>query len=115
MKCILAVLIACGIFVSLCHAACFTQILERTIVNGKLISKGCEYNGEFADVGTRWRTKNCLDCDCGSGSMSCCNAHGWPFNYNKKECKVVYDKEACTVTVVKKKNPSIECAHSSVG
>ncbi|CAH2321774.1 Hypothetical predicted protein [Pelobates cultripes] len=108
MKFILATIFAINILVTQCNAACYTQM--NALSPGGEEPKGClDENGVLHEFNTRWRTKDCLDCSCGTAWISCCSAHGRPVNYDKKKCFVKYDKNACTVEVLQKKDPTKEC------
>ncbi|OCT71853.1 hypothetical protein XELAEV_18034830mg, partial [Xenopus laevis] len=101
-KCILASLIALAILVTTCSAGCFSRLPGE--------SHGCFYRGELHDRGSKFRTKDCMDCTCSmDGSMRCCQAYGTPVKYDKEKCTAVFNRNTCLYNVVEKKNPSREC------
>ncbi|KAE8590995.1 hypothetical protein XENTR_v10018269 [Xenopus tropicalis] len=107
MKCILASVIALGILLTTCNAACFNQPPEN--------QEGCLYSGELHELGSTFRTKDCMDCTCSmDGSMGCCQVHGTPVDFDRTKCKVIYNKKTCTVRVVQRKDPSKECERYSM-
>ncbi|KAE8590996.1 hypothetical protein XENTR_v10018270 [Xenopus tropicalis] len=112
MQCILASVVALGILVATCNAACFNQPPEL-----KENLEGCLYKDELHELGSEFRTKDCYDCTCSmDGSMRCCQAYGTPVGYDKKKCKAIFNKKTCTYRVVEKKDRSKECeGHAMVG
>ncbi|XP_071986001.1 beta-microseminoprotein-like isoform X2 [Engystomops pustulosus] len=77
---------------------------------------GCNYGGEFHKFGSSWKTNTCKKCDCyPDGAMGCCDIGGYPGNYDKEKCKIIYDKDHCPITVVRKDDPRKTCPHSMVG
>ncbi|XP_066454873.1 beta-microseminoprotein-like [Eleutherodactylus coqui] len=103
-------LFGAGIFVGICNAACF-QSAPKEHEDGD--PEGCMYDGVVHEYGSKWRTKECLDCHCSAGgSMTCCQAHGTPKNYDEKNCIKVWDQEACMYYVLRK---NATCEHAMVG
>uniref|UniRef100_A0A8C2C6P2 Beta-microseminoprotein n=1 Tax=Cyprinus carpio TaxID=7962 RepID=A0A8C2C6P2_CYPCA len=78
------------------NAACFT-------VGRKTTDKFCQDTTDktWHPTGSVWRNSKCLDCNCSSESMSCCDAMQRPFNYPGK-CQVEYDYTTCTFEVFEK-------------
>ncbi|KAM3913635.1 beta-microseminoprotein-like [Leptodactylus fuscus] len=102
-----------GICVGVCNAACF-----RTLPHGHIGRDpgGCINEGEIHEYGSRWRTDNCMDCDCSyDGSMQCCDVGGYVAEYDKKNCEVLFDKETCLSDVVRKDDPNKRCPHVIIG
>ncbi|XP_069835236.1 beta-microseminoprotein-like [Dendropsophus ebraccatus] len=112
MKSLLVIaFLGAGIFVSACNAACLF-----TGPRGHGDPGGCVVDGVTHAYGSSWRTAECLDCDCyADGSTRCCDNVGRPVNYNQEKCMVIFDKEACVSTVVRKNDPSKICKHGRVG
>ncbi|XP_031761643.1 uncharacterized protein LOC100490653 isoform X2 [Xenopus tropicalis] len=68
-ECILAFVIALGILVTTCNAACFSLLPHLGETNG------CLYKGELYESGSKFRTKDCYNCTClMDGSIKCCQA-----------------------------------------
>ncbi|XP_041424741.1 beta-microseminoprotein [Xenopus laevis] len=109
MKCILAFVIALGILVTTCNAACFYQQPDEN-------QEGCLYDGELHRLRSTFRTKDCMRCTCAmDGSMRCCDISGRPVRYDKEKCEAVFNEKTCIYRVVEKKDHSKECEHSMVG
>ncbi|XP_041424738.1 beta-microseminoprotein-like [Xenopus laevis] len=109
MKCVLAFVIAVGILLTTCNAACFNQQPDGN-------QKGCLYKGKMHRLGSTFRTKDCMECTCDmDGSLRCCDISGRPVEYDEKKCEVLFDKKTCMYRVVEKKDHSKECKHSMVG
>ncbi|OCT71852.1 beta-microseminoprotein [Xenopus laevis] len=104
MKCILASVIALGILVTTCNAAC-----ERSLPVLGAAHRGCLYENKVYKLGSRFRN-NCKDCDCfKDGSMQCCDVSGTPVEYDKEKCEAIFNKQTCSYSVVEKKDRSKEC------
>ncbi|XP_053307305.1 beta-microseminoprotein-like [Spea bombifrons] len=114
MKLILATLFAIGILVTSCNASCYNMMLEAPL-EGEEPPKGCDYKGTLYAFHTRFRTEDCFDCSCMVDHMKCCTAYGRPVKYDSKKCIAVFDKEACSYSVVQKKDRSKFCDHAMVG
>ncbi|XP_041316921.1 beta-microseminoprotein-like [Pyrgilauda ruficollis] len=111
MKSFLAFLVAVGSMVTLGDASCFT-VLQ---VPGKPY-RGCTWKGKLYPFGHIERTEDCYQCDCSPGAMECCSLFHTPVSYDKKKCKVVFNKKRCEYNVVQKDDPSKVCfAFSAVG
>ncbi|KAM8923979.1 beta-microseminoprotein-like [Pelodytes ibericus] len=116
MKCVVAALVAVGILVTTCNAACARQRISNSNELPHETPKGCIYKGQLHDFGTHWRTEDCLDCSCSFDMMECCTAYGRPVSYDRKTCFALFDKKACSYSVLKKKDPSQWCdAYAMVG
>ncbi|KAE8590997.1 hypothetical protein XENTR_v10018271 [Xenopus tropicalis] len=104
MNFLLACVIAVGLLVTACHAYCNFYPPEL----GE--AKGCLYKGKLHELGSKFRTKDCMDCSCDmDGSMECCQGYGTPVAYDKENCISVFNKKTCSFRVVEKKNRSKEC------
>ncbi|NWT64070.1 MSMB protein, partial [Prunella himalayana] len=75
---------------------------------------GCMRNGKLYPFGLIERTEDCYKCRCGEYEMECCSLFHTPVAYDKKNCKVVFNKQSCEYDVVQKDNPSKKCAYSRV-
>ncbi|NWR17783.1 MSMB protein, partial [Emberiza fucata] len=71
---------------------------------------GCMINGKLYPFGRIERTEDCYACDCGQGGMECCTLYFYPVNYDKKKCKVVFNKKHCDYDVLERDNPSQRCS-----
>ncbi|KAE8590994.1 hypothetical protein XENTR_v10018268 [Xenopus tropicalis] len=109
MKFILASVIALGILLTTCNAACFHLPPEN--------QEGCLYSGELHELGSKFRTKDCMDCTCDmDGSMGCCQAFVDPIGYDEQLCEKVFNEQSCSYIVRKKDNPAETCkVTSSIG
>ncbi|NWV32061.1 MSMB protein, partial [Grantiella picta] len=70
---------------------------------------GCMLNGKLYPFGVTERTEDCFRCTCSRAELNCCSLFRTPIAYDKKNCKVVFNKETCDYDVVRKDNPSKEC------
>ncbi|XP_068875651.1 beta-microseminoprotein-like [Aphelocoma coerulescens] len=111
MKSFLAFLIAMGVLVTLGDATCWTKIHKPGEAKN-----GCMLNGKLYLFGPIERTEDCYRCSCSQTEMKCCSLFSTPVAYDKKKCKVVFNKERCDYDVVQKDDPSKECfVYSRVG
>ncbi|XP_031436264.1 beta-microseminoprotein-like [Clupea harengus] len=87
---------------SLAHAYCVrSQDLPEMV-------RACRDGGQLHEVGTKWRTKDCMDCTCDATGMSCCSVGATSISF-PDDCMEVYDKANCHRYAVKKNDPSIKC------
>ncbi|NWW94308.1 MSMB protein, partial [Rhynochetos jubatus] len=70
---------------------------------------GCILDGKLYPFGETPRTDDCLRCTCSPEAIRCCTLFHTPVSYDKKNCKVVFNKETCDYDVVRKDDPSKEC------
>uniref|UniRef100_A0A8C3QIH5 Beta-microseminoprotein n=1 Tax=Cyanoderma ruficeps TaxID=181631 RepID=A0A8C3QIH5_9PASS len=105
MKSFLTVLVAMGIIVTLSDAYCWRKIHKPGEAKD-----GCTVNGKLYPLGHIERTEDCYTCDCNEAGMECCSLFHTPVAYDKKKCKVVFNKERCDYDVVQKKDPSKMCS-----
>ncbi|NXN28130.1 MSMB protein, partial [Nycticryphes semicollaris] len=70
---------------------------------------GCVMDGKLYPFGKIERTESCFQCSCSPHAMSCCSLFNTPTNYDKQNCKVIFNKESCNYDVVQKSDPSKEC------
>ncbi|XP_017581452.1 PREDICTED: beta-microseminoprotein isoform X4 [Corvus brachyrhynchos] len=111
MKSFLAFLIAMGVIVTLGDAYCWSKIHKPGEAKN-----GCMLNGKLYPLGHIERTEDCYRCSCSETEMKCCSLFTTPVAYDKKKCKVVFNKEHCDYDVVQKDDPSKECfVYSRVG
>ncbi|KFP83710.1 Beta-microseminoprotein, partial [Acanthisitta chloris] len=76
---------------------------------------GCMLHGRLYPFGLTERTEDCFSCRCNAVSMRCCSLFHTPVGYDRKNCKVVFNKETCNYDVVRKNDPSKECVvYSSI-
>ncbi|XP_077112112.1 beta-microseminoprotein-like [Ranitomeya variabilis] len=105
-KHLLVTVFAAAICLAVCNAACFMGLPE---FQGKPVN-GCFFQGEVHPFSSKWITKDCLQCSCGSnGMLSCCTMLGLPMQIEGDECEVLEDKETCTMKIVYKDDHSKEC------
>ncbi|KAM4617192.1 beta-microseminoprotein-like [Discoglossus pictus] len=108
MKHLVALLFAAAILVSVCNAFCLTQLPEALTDDTEPL-QGCMFDGELHKFGSRWRTPECMRCDCSSeGSVHCCSLT-FTAHYDKNECEEIINKRTCTQVVVQKKNRALRC------
>ncbi|NXB90418.1 MSMB protein, partial [Vidua chalybeata] len=74
---------------------------------------GCMINGKLYPFGHIERTEDCYKCDCSEGGVECCSLSHRTVSYNKKKCKVVFNKKCCDCDVVQKDDPSKPCCFAS--
>ncbi|XP_074088674.1 beta-microseminoprotein-like [Macrotis lagotis] len=103
----LALVLALAVFVTFCDASCINIPLELYIDEEPT---GCkDEKGQFYPFETKW-TSNCQTCECNPRvGIMCCNMIMKPLGYDKVNCKEVFNKEKCEMTVVKKRKPSETC------
>ncbi|NWH90356.1 MSMB protein, partial [Aegithalos caudatus] len=70
---------------------------------------GCIFNGKLYPFGFIERTENCHKCTCDKAGALCCSLFHTPVDYDKENCKVVFNKKRCDYDVVQKDDPSKEC------
>ncbi|KAG9485105.1 beta-microseminoprotein A1-like [Eleutherodactylus coqui] len=105
-----------GIFVDVCNGACITYGPKGPGGPHAEAPKGCTYEEVLHEYDSRWRTQDCLDCDCNAdGSVRCCQAYGTPVDYDEKNCIKIWDQEACMFHVVRRNNRRKTCKHAMVG
>ncbi|NXH92459.1 MSMB protein, partial [Edolisoma coerulescens] len=76
---------------------------------------GCMRKGKLYPFGLIERTEDCYRCTCSQTKMECCSLFGTPVAYDKKKCKVIFNRKRCDYDVVQKDDPSKECfAYSRV-
>ncbi|CAN8216370.1 unnamed protein product [Coccothraustes coccothraustes] len=110
-KSFLAFLVAMGITVTLGDAYCWSKIYKPGEAKN-----GCMINGKLYPFGRIERTEDCYTCSCSEGGMECCSLFFTPVSYDKKRCKVVFNKKLCDYEVVQKDDPSRKCiVYSRVG
>ncbi|NWX37969.1 MSMB protein, partial [Notiomystis cincta] len=66
---------------------------------------GCMLNGKLYPFGHIERTEDCYTCTCSESRMECCSLFHTPVSYDKKKCKVVFNKRLCDYDVVHNKDP----------
>ncbi|XP_019411279.1 PREDICTED: beta-microseminoprotein-like [Crocodylus porosus] len=111
MKWFLGFFLAIGILVTVCDAYCYFQQN-----NLKESTEGCIQNGELYEFGTAWRSEDCHSCNCSHRGIRCCSTVHSPVNYDRNMCRMVFNKDTCSVKVVEKTDPSKECeVHGWVG
>ncbi|NXQ20163.1 MSMB protein, partial [Peucedramus taeniatus] len=74
---------------------------------------GCMINGKLYPFGLIERTEDCYQCSCGRGGMNCCSLFHTPVDYDKEECKVLFNKKRCDYDVVQKHDHSKMCSAQS--
>ncbi|CAN8216368.1 unnamed protein product [Coccothraustes coccothraustes] len=78
--------------------------------------RGCIRNGKLYPLGHIERTEDCYKCDCWKGGMECCSLFFTPVSYDKKRCKVVFNKKHCRYDVLQRDDPSQPCyEYAAVG
>ncbi|XP_069836608.1 beta-microseminoprotein-like isoform X3 [Dendropsophus ebraccatus] len=103
MKFLVAFTFGAGILLVACSAECFMG--ETNPEKGE----GCYYRKRMHPPGSQWRSKNCMDCTCGSdGHFTCCSAYGRPVNYDET-CKFVFDKKECVYKLIPNEDPTKQC------
>ncbi|KAK2518747.1 hypothetical protein Q9966_014200 [Columba livia] len=111
MKNFLAFIVAMGIIVTLGDAYCFSKMHKP----GEA-TKGCTLDGKLYPFGEIARTENCFRCSCSKDGMRCCSLFHTPVNYDKENCKTVFNKNSCDYDVVQISDPSKLCPiYSRVG
>ncbi|XP_069836606.1 beta-microseminoprotein-like isoform X2 [Dendropsophus ebraccatus] len=107
MKFLVALAFGAGILVVACNAFCFNGLSKG--VHGEEPA-GCYYRKRIYPPNSQWRTKDCLNCTCGSsGRFECCSAYGKPVNYDKETCKFVFDKKECVYKLIPNEDPTKQC------
>ncbi|NXO07673.1 MSMB protein, partial [Oriolus oriolus] len=71
---------------------------------------GCMLNRKLYPFGLIERTEDCYRCSCSEEKMQCCSLFTTPVAYDKKKCKLVFNKKSCDYDVVQKDDPSKECS-----
>ncbi|XP_009998635.1 PREDICTED: beta-microseminoprotein-like [Chaetura pelagica] len=100
-----------GIIVTLGDAYCFSKLYKTGEAK-----EGCTLEGKLYPFGEIARTENCFRCNCSPHAMRCCSLFHTPIDYDKVNCKVIFNKKICDYEVVQKSDPSKECAvYSRVG
>ncbi|RLW04181.1 hypothetical protein DV515_00006011 [Chloebia gouldiae] len=66
-------------------------------------------NGKLYPFGDIERTEDCCKCYCRESEMKCCSLSFNTSFYNKKKCKLLFNKERCDYDVVQKDDPSKPC------
>ncbi|XP_028825924.1 beta-microseminoprotein [Denticeps clupeoides] len=90
---------------AVCWGQCVFQQLE--ILDFENPPKGCtDESDKFHVFGASWMTKDCMECFCSEGGISCCNKI--PTVVDETNCKINADMEKCTYEVVNT-NPANEC------
>ncbi|CAI9576869.1 unnamed protein product, partial [Staurois parvus] len=98
-----------GFILAVCDAACFNQP-PPNLQSGQKPLKGCLFEGSLHKFGSKWLTKECLDCSCASdGSVFCCTRLGLSIGFDESRCKYIEDKKACTWKLVSKEDPTKDC------
>uniref|UniRef100_A0A3Q1JER7 Beta-microseminoprotein n=1 Tax=Anabas testudineus TaxID=64144 RepID=A0A3Q1JER7_ANATE len=91
--------------VVLCHSTCFLQTLK--VKDPKNPSKGCvDQDGKQHDFGSEW-VRDCMSCSCTSEGLRCCDMI-LPVR-GPEECKVVVNRETCTVNLVLRSDKTKDC------
>ncbi|XP_066456697.1 beta-microseminoprotein-like [Eleutherodactylus coqui] len=107
MKVFVAVAFGAGILVVLCSAACYRSDIE--VIAGQE-PKGCYFRKKMHPLNSEWRTKDCLDCTCGSsGDYECCTAYGRPVDYDPDRCNFVFDRKDCVYKLIPNSDPNRQC------
>ncbi|XP_067388549.1 beta-microseminoprotein-like [Emydura macquarii macquarii] len=107
-KCFLGFLLAFGISVTLCDADCYV------VLNDPLKSpNGCIQDGKLHRFGSTW-IKNCYRCDCSRESIGCCSTFVRPDGFDEEKCELIFHKESCSYSVVRKDDPSKTCAYTGM-
>ncbi|XP_031413789.2 beta-microseminoprotein-like [Clupea harengus] len=96
-----ALLLVLCILPSLAHAYCFMSKAPELV-------HACRDGKLLHEVGTTWRTKDCMDCTCSATGMSCCSVGPSSISF-PEDCMEVYDKANCHRYAVKKNDKSIKC------
>ncbi|NWI19834.1 MSMB protein, partial [Crypturellus soui] len=65
--------------------------------------------GNTRPFGSQWRTKNCLDCSCGTEGIRCCSSYATPVDFDREKCERIFQKKTCSYKVVKKDDHTKEC------
>ncbi|XP_075072661.1 beta-microseminoprotein-like [Mixophyes fleayi] len=109
MKYLVAVVVFTGFLVGVCNAFCFHGE-PKEVIMGEDPPEGCLYEGQLYELGSKFRTEDCMDCDCDSGGQyHCCSAYGIPVGYNPRNCKFVFNEETCTFDLKPNKDPKRKC------
>ncbi|CAM4580763.1 unnamed protein product [Lepidochelys olivacea] len=103
MKCFLGFLLAVGILVTLCDAACFYEVASP-----RKSTRGCIQDGKLYHYGATW-IKDCYRCSCDKGGIQCCSIFFRPHGFDEEKCKLTFHKESCSYSLVQKANPSKTC------
>ncbi|XP_034263422.1 small serum protein 2-like [Pantherophis guttatus] len=107
MKLLLSLIVLCTIF-SLCYGFCTVEIIKPKIVNGKKVEECIDSSdGSVHPVGSKWNSKNCMECYCSADQIGCCSRYGGPMSI--EGCISKEDPETCTYKFYKIDNPSIPC------
>ncbi|XP_017508154.1 beta-microseminoprotein isoform X1 [Manis javanica] len=94
-------------FVALCNAQCY--VIPRENTPGNLSNECRDLNGVTHPLNSRWKTKNCQECECGQDGIACCSMVAAPNGYDPVKCQKIFIKETCTYKVVERTNPGREC------
>ncbi|KAJ8004708.1 hypothetical protein DPEC_G00139110 [Dallia pectoralis] len=110
MRSLATAVILCALL-PLSQAAC--SISPPTLDDG---IKQCfdDMTGSLRAIGSRWRTRDCRICSCGSNRhINCCDAYMSPPR-SSEDCIVGFDRKACRYIVSKKNDCSIPCPNFSM-
>ncbi|XP_007936879.1 beta-microseminoprotein [Orycteropus afer afer] len=102
MNALLCSLVVFATFVTFCHAQCYFIPIEN-------IPECKDLSGVTHQVNSKWKTKNCEQCSCLENGIHCCNTVPVPVGYDESKCKKIFNKEACSYTVVEQNNPEKTC------
>ncbi|NXJ79843.1 MSMB protein, partial [Trogon melanurus] len=65
--------------------------------------------GELHEIGSSWRTNDCLRCSCLKDGIDCCTDYATPSDYDREKCISIFNKVTCTYKVVEKDDHSKVC------
>ncbi|NXD26765.1 MSMB protein, partial [Spelaeornis formosus] len=71
---------------------------------------GCMLNGKLYPFGRIERTEDCYTCSCMESEIHCCSLFHSPLHYDKKNCKIMFNKKHCDYDLVQKDDPSKKCS-----
>nr|XP_035123547.1 beta-microseminoprotein E1-like isoform X1 [Callithrix jacchus] len=97
-------------FVTLCNASCY--LILNDIVPEESTKECTDLEGNKHPINSRWRTDNCETCACGEKEISCCTLVSTPVGYDRHNCRKIFNKETCKISVVEKKDPNRPCGVS---
>ncbi|XP_016045202.1 beta-microseminoprotein [Erinaceus europaeus] len=109
MNVLLGRLLVLATLIVLCNSSCYL-ILKKS---NESPNECTDDEGNSHQLNSSWKTKNCMQCDCGKTEISCCSIAAIPMGYNEQKCEAILDDKTCKYKVVERKNPKKTCKFTS--
>ncbi|XP_010338908.1 beta-microseminoprotein E1 [Saimiri boliviensis] len=110
MNVLLGGLLIFATFVTLCNGSCY--VIRHKLAPGETIKECTDLKGNKHPLDSRWRTEDCELCACRDIEISCCSLVSTPVGYDRHNCRKIFNKETCKISVVEKKDPNRPCGVS---